>query len=244
MGTESDGVDAVRDAGGAASAGGTGGEGGDPAPPAVPAGTATRRGSWAGGEWWAPLLYRLASVQRAGAAHGLLVHTVDLTGERPAIIASWPGGRERRVRVDAGTGAAALVEALRPGGPVVPPAGDGGQAARAPGPEASVPLRHAMLLEELSASSQAWSARAGERFALLRIEVRTGGGRAGEAVTYLAAERPARGDAVVLRVPPAAPAEMTGVAYRVVDRLLWTRTTGLPTLGRIAGREAFLDFLP
>ena len=200
--------------------------------------------SRAGGEWWAPLLHRLAGVQRAGSVHGLLIHTVDLTGERPALIASWPGGREQRVRVDAGTGAAALVEALRPGGPVLPPPDGGGEHSRPAGPGAPVPLRHALLLEELSASSQAWSARAGERFGLLRVEVRTGGGRAGDAVTYLAAERPARGDAVVLRVPPAEPPEIAGGPYRAVDRLLWTRTTGLPALGRIAGREAFLDFLP
>ncbi|MDA2803813.1 hypothetical protein [Nocardiopsis suaedae] len=230
MGTGGDGADAA--------------DGGAPGDPAIPEGGAHRVTSWAGGEWWAPLLYRLASVQRAGAAHGLLVHTVDLTGERPALIASWPGGRERRVRVAPGIGAAALVDALRPGGPIVPPPHDDGGPFGAPGRDAPVPIRHACLLEELSGSSQAWSARAGERFGLLRIEVRTGGGRAGEAVTYLAADRPARGDAVVLRVPPTAPAETAGIAYRVVDRLRWTRTTGLPALGRIAGREAFLDFLP
>ncbi|WP_017537469.1 MULTISPECIES: hypothetical protein [Nocardiopsis] len=207
------------------------------------AGGGERRKAWAGGEWWAPLLFRLAGVQRAGAAHGLLLHTLDLAGERPAVVASWPGGRERRTRVDPGAGTAALVEALRPGGPVAVPPRDAGEPYWDPGADAPVPLRHAFLLEELSGSSQAWSARAGERFALLRIEVRTGGGRAGDAVTYLAAERPVRGDAVVLRVPPAAPAEIVGIAYRAVDRLRWTRTTGLPALGRIAGREAFLDFL-
>lgn len=200
---------------------------------------------WPAAAWWAPLLFDLAGLQRANP--GLLLSTVDLVGAQSGGYAPVGSGAHPRITVSRGNGPETrfacvpepgpgpLLAALCADGPAEPAPADHGTVFWDPGAEAGTAERHAFLLDELSASSGAWSRRADEPFDLMGLTV-----HADRAATDLWVGRPRRADALVLRLSALAPVDMIGLPYGLVEHLWGLDVHGLPEAPPLAGLPTHL----